>query len=111
MVPVCPKCDVALLIVEHDDVEVDVCDRCRGVWLDAGELERLGIAPETTAVVAESSRYLCPRCDRPMRQIRRRGVELEECPAGHGVWLDAGELERLCAPRLETIFANPKQGG
>ncbi len=110
MIPVCPKCDVALLIVTHDAVEVDVCDQCRGVWLDAGELETLGVAVESAELVAKSTRYLCPRCDQALRLVRRTGVEFEECPVGHGLWLDAGELERLRAPRLQTIFTKPKQG-
>lgn len=26
---------------EQDDLVVDICPQCRGVWLDAGELEKL----------------------------------------------------------------------
>ena len=37
----CPKCDAALEGIIHDQVEIDVCKTCGGVWLDAGELEQL----------------------------------------------------------------------
>lgn len=37
----CPKCDGTLLEITHEDVQIDRCDKCNGVWLDAGELERL----------------------------------------------------------------------
>lgn len=37
----CPKCDGTLAVITFEDVEIDRCDKCHGVWLDAGELERL----------------------------------------------------------------------
>jgi uncharacterized protein len=37
----CPKCDGTLVEVTHDNIQIDQCDKCNGVWLDAGELERL----------------------------------------------------------------------
>jgi uncharacterized protein len=37
----CPKCDGALIEVAHEGIQIDQCDKCNGVWLDAGELERL----------------------------------------------------------------------
>ena len=38
----CPRCQtVALSERERDGLIVDVCETCRGVWLDRGELEKL----------------------------------------------------------------------
>ncbi len=38
----CPRCDVEVLDErERDGVTIDICPKCRGVWLDRGELERL----------------------------------------------------------------------
>jgi uncharacterized protein len=37
----CPKCDGTLVEITHEGVQIDRCDKCNGVWLDAGELERL----------------------------------------------------------------------
>ena len=39
--PRCPKCDGALMEISYDEVEIDRCTKCGGVWLDPGELERL----------------------------------------------------------------------
>lgn len=111
MLPVCPKCDSALFIVWLDHTEVDVCHNCRGIWLDEGELENLGgPSADGQTEIQPKTRYLCPRCDRPMRLVRRRDVELEECPAGHGVWLDAPELARLRASPLVELQSHPTQG-
>lgn len=38
----CPVCvTVDLLVTERSGVEIDYCPRCRGVWLDRGELDKL----------------------------------------------------------------------
>ena len=39
----------------------------------------------------------CPLCNVPMREVSRRGVKIDVCPECRGVWLDAGELEKLLA--------------
>ena len=37
----CPRCGEAMATFERSGVLVDQCGRCRGVFLDRGELERL----------------------------------------------------------------------
>lgn len=37
----CPVCSTELNAVDRQGVEIDFCPRCRGVWLDRGELEKL----------------------------------------------------------------------
>lgn len=38
----CPVCDdVELRMTERSGVEIDYCPRCRGVWLDRGELDKI----------------------------------------------------------------------
>ncbi|HEY5491112.1 MAG TPA: zf-TFIIB domain-containing protein [Gemmatimonadaceae bacterium] len=37
----CPKCGGTLKETDHGHVKIDVCPDCRGVWLDAGELEMI----------------------------------------------------------------------
>ena len=37
----CPRCEITLRESPVMDVQVDVCFRCRGIWLDRGELSRL----------------------------------------------------------------------
>jgi len=46
----CPACGVPMTKFKYSgtEVEVDLCEECRGVWLDLGELKRLeaGASPE-----------------------------------------------------------------
>ncbi len=37
----CPKCDGALLETEYESITIDVCNKCSGMWLDAGELAQV----------------------------------------------------------------------
>ncbi len=37
----CPNCADVLMVLERAGVEVDICPKCRGVWLDRGELEKI----------------------------------------------------------------------
>lgn len=37
----CPVDQTELTMTERQGVEIDYCSRCRGVWLDRGELDKL----------------------------------------------------------------------
>lgn len=104
----CPHCKSEQLItLEHKSVEVDYCDRCRGVWLDAGELELLFgdeqaarefLSVGAPAVVPKGEKpRRCPECDARMTKESTTGADpitFDHCPHGDGLWLDRGELAR-----------------
>lgn len=37
----CPKCNTTLLITDKQNIEIDYCPDCRGIWLDRGELDKI----------------------------------------------------------------------
>lgn len=37
----CPICEVDLQMTERQGIEIDYCSKCRGVWLDRGELDKI----------------------------------------------------------------------
>lgn len=38
----CPLCsDAQLVMSERQGIEIDYCPKCRGVWLDRGELDKI----------------------------------------------------------------------
>ena len=37
----CPRCTGKLHAEKYDEVGIDRCDTCGGIWLDAGELEQI----------------------------------------------------------------------
>ncbi|HKX31096.1 MAG TPA: zf-TFIIB domain-containing protein [Blastocatellia bacterium] len=48
----CPVCNVALTMADRQGVEIDYCPKCRGVWLDRGELDKIieRAATESTTI-------------------------------------------------------------
>ncbi|MEP6924840.1 MAG: zf-TFIIB domain-containing protein [Pyrinomonadaceae bacterium] len=37
----CPKCDGKLQTGNFEKVQVDICDKCGGMWFDAGEIQHI----------------------------------------------------------------------
>ena len=114
MIRVCPKCDVPLFILHFKDIEIDFCNHCQGLWLDAGELEALMQQTgadthdpllklqQQTGIQPNGRPHLCPRCDAPLHEIQAEHagaprLTLDKCPRGHGLWFDADELQQLLA--------------
>ena len=62
----CPACkDAVLSMTERQGVEIDFCPKCRGVWLDRGELDKIieksAATIETVAPVAPTPQYQQPQ--------------------------------------------------
>jgi Zn-finger nucleic acid-binding protein len=108
----CPACFNPLTQYQIGAVTIDVCNGgCGGLWLDAFELRRLEsetdagdgafplITRDANVRVDPQRKRDCPRCDDVKLKRRffspKRKVEIDECPGCGGLWLDAGELERI----------------
>jgi Zn-finger nucleic acid-binding protein len=51
----CPRCGGSCVASHIQEVEVDTCTLCHGVWLDAGELEEAQRELGTARVLADAS--------------------------------------------------------
>jgi Zn-finger nucleic acid-binding protein len=57
----CPIDQTSLTMTERNGVEIDYCPKCRGVWLDRGELDKIieraaGAGPAVAGARAEPYR-------------------------------------------------------
>jgi hypothetical protein len=68
----CPIDGTELVMTERAGVEIDYCPKCRGVWLDRGELDKI---IERSAPAAPEPRTW-EAGDRPKK--KKRGGFLEE---------------------------------
>ena len=108
---ICPVCKHDMLVVEYQNIELDYCSSCRGVWFDSGELELLfksygleepkaffdGIFNSEEAASAEKKR-ICPICNHKMKKTEVGGqpeILIDACPDKHGLWFDGGEVTQL----------------
>lgn len=108
---ICPVCKKHTLIVEYNQIELDYCANCQGVWFDAGELELMlesaglgnhkryldGMINTEEAKTSEKKRR-CPICRRKMRKTfidEDKKIMVDVCHLGHGIWFDGGEVQSL----------------
>ena len=101
----CPKCSSAMETIKLENVEVDRCSACRGLFFDALEAHKLKAMPGSEAIdigAAETGRaqpsgerIRCPRDTSPMLRIvdaKQPHIQLETCPVCQGMFFDAGEF-------------------
>lgn len=122
--PVCKKS--AMIVLELDEVEVDYCTECEGIWLDAGELELLlggaagaeALLKSFQAAQTPEKKRKCPICLRKMDKVlvgsQGESPELiDRCSHNHGLWFDRGELQNVLkmgqfddAGRIKTLLGD-----
>lgn len=115
----CPKCVGKLEKKKMEDVEIDACTVCEGIWFDAGELETVikkdskdfdyidvgreafdGKELAAAGIDLDNRKGKCPRCDDGTELVqtqyeKKQKVRIDICPKGHGLWLDGGEIKLL----------------
>lgn len=97
----CPVCKVPTFVVEYQEIELDHCAECRGLWFDSGELELvLGDGHAVTDPVTETDEAprKCPICSKRMDKVNigpSGRVLIDVCNEGCGLWFDDNELHEL----------------
>ncbi|WP_426226787.1 zf-TFIIB domain-containing protein [Pseudarthrobacter sp. DSP2-3-2b1] len=93
----CPVDSIDLIMSERSGVEIDYCPKCRGVWLDRGELDKIidraneamgGSAPQVRPAAAPAAAPVPPplypnfepqrgqpRYDQPRYDDRKHGKQ------------------------------------
>lgn len=117
----CPVCKEPMIVVEHENIELDYCTRCLGVWFDAGELALLlesldlevgefNIADIMTLPEkreAEKKRR-CPVCRKKMKKAsigHAPEVIVDVCPRAEGLWFDGGEVGQIIRQLMDKHAA------
>jgi hypothetical protein len=104
---ICPVCKNPMVVLELDQIEIDHCLHCGGIWLDAGELELLLETEEDRTRLknllievdsVKEKKYPCPICSKKMNKVfvgEEKKILIDQCKRNHGLWLDKGELEEV----------------
>ncbi|MCF5227934.1 zf-TFIIB domain-containing protein [Pseudomonas syringae] len=88
--PICP--DIALVMSERQNVEIDYCPQCRGVWLDRGELDKIIERSQAPDLPANSGSHL-PRTTQPDHSFEL--VSHSDPSPGHkGGWREPHNSDR-----------------
>jgi Zn-finger nucleic acid-binding protein len=73
---------------------------------EALEKVRQRVAAEEQITPREKAALRCPKCEGNLEEITFQNVLIDRCSACHGVWLDAGELERLTTKEGQGWFSH-----
>ena len=107
---ICPKCSGETEITSYDEIRVDRCKNCKGLWFQGNELSTLRQDTWMADYIIDSGdrsvgkrfnriqNIRCPECNEEMKQEFDREqphILYETCPNGHGSFLDAGEFTDL----------------
>lgn len=88
----CPVCSESQLVMTtRQDIEIDYCPKCRGVWLDRGELDKIieRSQRDERAPVAQAAYQAAPR------EAYRDGHGSGRHGSGHGGGKHGSFLKRL----------------
>ena len=112
----CPRCGDKLTSEKYEGVDIERCTACKGFWLPGYRLADVIEIREKTFNIEEVAKFRelheahasmvhqadkeinCPECNQVMTQNHYNyaaEVLIDRCPAGHGVWLDPGEIEHI----------------
>ena len=118
----CPKCQAQMEVVVFQDIEVDRCIRCGGIWFDVSENEELRERTGSEAVDTGPTwqaamhnvqeKVFCPRDAALMsRMVNKARPELwvEACPVCHGTFFDAGEFTDFKDDPVGQLFPNRRR--
>ncbi|UCC14711.1 MAG: zf-TFIIB domain-containing protein [Gammaproteobacteria bacterium] len=101
----CPKCAHEMERVVYNDVEVDRCKLCKGLWFDSREHQILKAMdgseaidvgdPEVGELFNTEEKVKCPACHVDMIRMvdsEQPHIWYEGCSVCYGVFFDAGEF-------------------
>lgn len=108
----CPDCSTRMQPFwlpskeEGDELELDRCNDCGGVWFDAGELA-VATRRSVTPGKARTDRQ-CPECAVPLhRGVLGKSVDVETCVECGGTFLEARDLDGLVQKKAKRATAAP----
>ena len=112
----CPRCDTDLDEVKFQEIVIDQCRACAGIWFDFAELERILsrdahamrrlLPDEGLPPVPDVDILPCPRCDDTLIRmwIEPEHVRYYTCLTCYGRWLDGSEIQRIAGRSLAIKF-------
>ncbi len=101
----CAKCHEELTVKTFNDVKIQYCPSCKGVWVKFPILEKLAAnldlkspllnPAELNPVKIKEDIRSCPDCGKDMDKVYFNGVIVDKCSDCNGIYFDNGELSKF----------------
>lgn len=111
----CPKCVSPFNEIAIENVALDFCPGCKGIWFDKDEMAFVTELkndlpnPQAERTAGRPTAHPCPRCHIKLEELKfipLHDLLVDRCPSCHGIWLDNGELQKVAA--IAGEFKAPK---
>jgi Zn-finger nucleic acid-binding protein len=90
----CPRDRTSLVIDFYQNHSIRRCRSCAGLWIPASVVS-LAVGRINAPRLSSSTGRCCPDGGARLLAVSRKKVEVDVCASCGGVWLDAGELQRV----------------
>jgi Zn-finger nucleic acid-binding protein len=106
----CALCKIELKKYFIKNIEVDECEKCKGIWFEDDELRKakdstdedlnwmdFEIWKHKDKFKIKSRNISCPKCNQLLVTINydETNIEIDYCPTCRGTWLDKGEFKKI----------------
>lgn len=93
-----------LLISERSGIEIDYCPKCRGVWLDRGELDKLIERAQADVTPASAPQQREP-ARQPEREQRPQERQYVDHRPHYGAHHKSSDYDSYGKPRKKSILS------
>lgn len=115
----CPKCNSELSTFQVDEMKLEQCTSCEGMWFDKDEIRQVKdkadsdlnwmdfeIWKHADKFKSGKHKYNCPKCNQKMEVLNydETNIEIDYCKSCEGVWLDKGEIQKLIAALEDELL-------
>lgn len=118
----CPICKIELKKKMIKEIEIDECEKCKGMWFEDDELRKakdaangdlnwmdFEIWKHEDQFKTKSRNLPCPQCNKVLVAINYAdtNVEIDYCPTCKGTWLDKGEFKKIIETLTNELLTKP----
>jgi Zn-finger nucleic acid-binding protein len=118
----CPLCKIEMSKKFIQNIEVDACDKCKGIWFENNELRKakdstdkdlnwmdFEIWKHKDKFKTDPRKLACPQCQLSLVAISygKTNIEIDYCPTCKGTWLDKGEFKKIIKALTDELLTKP----
>jgi len=115
----CPCCRIELKKKMIEKIEIDECEKCKGMWFEDDELRKakdstdedlnwmdFEIWKHEDQFKTKSRNLPCPQCNKVLVTINYADtdVEIDYCLTCKGTWLDKGEFKKIIEALTDELL-------
>ena len=101
----CPRCSVELAEIASDEMTIQRCSECGGLWIDSADLNRVLLHANLPALSAvggyvnpDEIAGMCPACNVDLVAVEggeKRSLHYDTCESCGGIWVEGPDVDEV----------------